>query len=115
MTQTMQELAQDILKKRYDKRECPSLRVVINPDPSPLTRKEVAAFLAPCELTTGDLDFLMDRLPIKSNPRMQALEDYRNRWIAHMDREPQRHKKQNVGRCAANTWLMQQVLGEVAG
>ena len=85
--------------------ESPPLRVIINPEPSPLTRREVAAFLAPCEPIVGDLDFLMDRLPVKSETRLQALEGYRNQWISHMDREPKRHKKQNVGRKTANTWL----------
>lgn len=35
------------------------------------------------------------------------LVEYRRCWLAAVDKEPARHRKENAGRCAANSWLRQ--------
>ena len=75
------------------------------PFPKLVSPAEVNAFLAPCEPLEDDLKFIHRNLPSDPKERRQAVVHYRRIWLAAMDAEPVRHKKQNVGRTAANTWL----------
>ncbi|GAB3108279.1 hypothetical protein GCM10027217_34550 [Pseudomaricurvus hydrocarbonicus] len=58
------------------------------------------------ELLRDDIGHLRKYLPSESGRRLEALGCYINHWLVAMDSESEEHKKQNVGRRAANLWLL---------
>tara|TARA_R110000772_G_scaffold48719_1_gene111167 strand:- start:2896 stop:3387 length:492 start_codon:yes stop_codon:yes gene_type:complete len=71
--------------------------------PLPATREYLASI--GLEALLEDVAFLTWHLPRSTTARNQALRDYVHYWREAMDTEPARHRKQNRGRFAANTWL----------
>ena len=98
----------DMLRE-LDNEVAPSPPLVSHPEviqfPKVLTPADVNAFLAPCEPLEDDLKFIHRNLPSGPKERRHTIVHYRRIWLAAMDAEPARHRKQNAGRAAANIWL----------
>ena len=88
-----------------DKRVPPVSQSEVIPFPKLVSPAEVNAFLAPCGPLEDDLKFIHRNLPSDPKERRQAVVHYRRIWLAAMDAEPARHRKQNAGRKTANIWL----------
>ena len=56
-------------------------------------------------LLADDLAFIRRHLPMTTAEHNTTVRGYVRRWHEAMDAEPQKHKKDNAGRRAANTWL----------
>lgn len=54
-----------------------------------------------------DAVFIRKQLPYNQQDRAKLVDVYRSRWINAMGRTPLEHQKQNAGRFAANTWLLE--------
>lgn len=67
--------------------------------------QKLADRLEPCEVLPDDIKFILRRFPANRGFKKTALNGYKGMWIAAMLLEPVGHKKQNIGRRAANTWL----------
>ena len=61
--------------------------------------------LKPCELLPDDKAYLISYLPVKKGFRKTVLGGYKDKWLLYMRLEDVDHKKQNAGRCGANSWL----------
>ncbi len=62
------------------------------------------------QLLRDDCHFLLSHLPSFVHTRLKVMDDYLARWRVAASRELVQHKKQNVGRYAANRWLREQSL-----
>ena len=58
------------------------------------------------KLLREDELFVKRRLSGSLERRLKTLEKYKDIWREAMDKEPVEHKQQNVGRRAANLWLL---------
>ena len=67
--------------------------------------QQLADSLKPCELLAGDKSYVLSYLPRNKGFRKTVLNGYKEKWLFYMRLEPVEHKKQNAGRCGANTWL----------